>query len=155
MEIARAWKYMSWLCVLLVCGVVFACEGQKLGTPFPEPEGDLHLITHNIALDMSANHVFASDFVAKLHVGDREQIYSGPVVFEMYIPRLEDPWWMNEWHFGCEDLGVVDIWVRALYADPHGQAKPVKAQMTLGDSEGRCGWPQNPEAPPEHGEQEE
>lgn len=155
MEFARAFKYAMWLVVGLICAVVFACEGQKLGTPFPTQEGDLHIVAHDINLDMSANHVFASDFVAKLHVGEQEGPYVGPVVFEMYIPTLEEPWWMNEWHFECEDLGTVDIWIRALYAEPHGQAMPVKARMVLGDSEGRCGWPQNPEAPPEHGEQEE
>jgi hypothetical protein len=141
------------LTLALICVLAVACN--KVWTPASEMEGDLRIVAHDINLDLTAAHVFASDFVAKLHVGDSEEIYSGPVVFEMYVPHLEDPWWMEEWHFECEDLGAVDIWVRALYADPHDEAKPVKVQMTLVDSMGACGWPQNPETPPEHGEQEE
>jgi len=139
---------------ILMFLLIFACN--KVWEPVEEVEVQrLRLVTHNISLDMTAERVLASDFVADLHLGEDEATYTGPVKFEMFIPSLDDPWWMNEWHFECENMDGVDMWVRALYCDPHVQSYPVKARLTLWDSTGRCGWPQDPEFPPEHGEQEE
>lgn len=135
-------------------GAVIMIGCNKVWTPIEDVE-QLGLVAHDISLDIQSDQVFASDFVSVVHLGSNEERYEGPVEFEIYVPHLEDPWWMTQWGFECEDVGVVDIWVRALYADPHEESNPVKVQLTLGDSAGQCGWPQDPEAPSEHGEQEE
>lgn len=134
-----------WIAVgALVIGLfltVLVTIPNLIGGVEPDDPKSLRLVVSDITVDITTQHVFASDFVRIIHLGDMEEPYVGAVEYEMYRIGEADEFWNTEWHFGCEDLGEVEIWIRALYAEDHDDAQPVRAFLTIVDGAGQCGDP--------------
>jgi hypothetical protein len=126
---------------LVGCLVILGVSCAKIWDLKEEP-GNLHVVVSDITTSITYQPVFASDFVRIIHLGNMEEPYVGAVKYEMFrMGDFEDEFWREHIRLDCDDLGEQEYWIRALYADPHYQAVPVRATLTMVDAFGECGEP--------------
>jgi hypothetical protein len=136
-------KVLAWAAVVVAAIFIFGAVGMYIhdvrDSLEPE-EGNLHLVVSDITVDITADRIFASDFVRFTRV-DTDRLHVGAVEYEMYRMGFEDEFWQTSHNLECEDVGTQEYWIRALYADPYGQATPVRATLEVVDAGGQCDEP--------------